>query len=580
VLAEPPLFTLQPGASRDVVLTAAIGAKAAEKLARLAHGGRVTFASNATTVQVPWVAVDAARVVVTHDLHSTALWDCDHGPGMTLSSSGGTQQELLMANGRCDLVLYSGSAENSATLIERPLQVDGDMEVAFTTADAMHDVRVAGVDRNGQPVGRGGYSADAPYSAMYELEFPPASRFRTLSFSTFSAQPVHMSEFDEGYTLTVSELFFDFPNRSIYSIHHQPLHGVRASTTLASLPGDLRHARVSVAPQREGTTLGALMMYMSGGWGFGTSSGASVNLEHGWSGDLYITPDATPDTWAGVGLITARAVDEVWLDIVTPSFRAIGGRIVATNDITPSPAEYSVAEGGTISIGETPVSSGVFVDTRDTAFAVFPGFNGPVNESMLDPQYGLHYEIRDDGGTLLREGTNDGYASADFGTRGAYRVTYRAKNGSEITARFDTSLPDYNPPTVSSLRIVDAGGQVVSRLQPGQPGTLAFSVADYTVTPDGTTRDSQQLRSTRVSWRLAGGDWQELPLTVALEDRGHPTDLGHIETGTHYRADLTAIAAAGALDLRIELADASGNTSTAVIPNALVVGPGRRRAVR
>ncbi|HYI11569.1 MAG TPA: S8 family serine peptidase [Thermoanaerobaculia bacterium] len=571
VLAEPALFTLEPGASRDVVLTAAIGEKAADELARLSHGGRVTFASDDTTVQVPWVAVDAAHVVLTHQLPSNVLWDCDRGPGMS-PQYGNFEHRLLMPNRRCDVVSYSSADEGAGpTLISKAVQIADDMTLAFTIADAMYEVRLAGTDRNGNAIGqdRYGYSANTPYVAWYDLEFPTASKFRNVMFNTVSSAPLQASAFDEGFTLSAAEMLYDFKNHRIYSIFHQPLHGIRASATLTTLPSDLRHARVNVLPQRAGTTL-------SGG-GYG-----DVNVEQGWSGDVYITPDVSRNGWGGASLQTANRPERVWGDIFTPFFHAIDGRIVLSYGNRPSPAAYRVAEGGTITIGETPVWPGTFVDIRDTAFAVFPSFTGPVNESMSGLLYGLHYEFRDDSGTLLSEGTKDGYASADFGRRGAFRATYRAKNGTEVAVRFDTSLPDYNPPSVSSLRIVGGDALVVSRVQPGAPAALAFSVVDINVGADLVARDSRQLRSTRVSWRSGNGAWQELPLTVTLDDRGDPLELKRLETGIHYRADLAAITGsiAGPIDLRIELEDASGNTSASVIKDALIVGPARRRAVR
>lgn len=580
VTAEPAEFTLAAGASREVVLNAAVAGEAGEALESFAHGGRVTFTAAGGSVQVPWVAIDAARVVVTHEVFSTVLWGCDSGPGMSIPN-GGYTHELLMPNSRCDLLVYSLPDEGAGPgMILRSRTIDGDAEIALTMQDAMHEVRLGGVDRNGRLVSSVGYSEATPYAAAYVLRFPATSKLGGLSLGTFSTEPLRMSDFSENFTLTVSEMLFDFPNRGIYSIHHQPLKGVRASTTLSTLPSDLRHARVTVAPQPKGTTLHAMMMYAVDGAVFGGGMNPSATLEGGWSGDLYITPDADPTTWGGVGLHTARVADWVWMDLNTPAFRAVGNDIVVSSDITPSLAAHRVSQGGTVAIGETPLHPGTLVETRETAFIVHPSFRGPANEMSMKTFTGFTYELRDASGTLLREGTSTGSAlHADFGRRGGYRADVRT-DGLQVSLSFDTSLPDANPPSLSSLRVTDRDGRIVSRVLPGAPATLAFSVADMSLVEGGYARDSGDLRLTRASWRKGDGAWQQLPLTVTGEDRGNPAELGHFETGTHYRAELGPVTAAmsGEIDLRIELADATGNTSTSIIEDVLTVSNRRRAA--
>ncbi|HEU4888374.1 MAG TPA: S8 family serine peptidase, partial [Thermoanaerobaculia bacterium] len=515
VTAEPAEFTLGAGASREVVLTAAISAEAGAALLSLAHGGRVTFTSSDHSVQVPWVAIDAARVVVTHEHLSTVMWTCDSGPTMSLPEFGFTH-ELLLPNSRCDLLVYASAGDGSRPeLILRSPTIESDLEIALTTADSMHEVRLGGVDQNGRLVSSVGYSEATPYAAAYDLQFPEGSKFGGLSIGTFSADPLLMSDFREDFTLTVSEMLFDFPARSIYSIHHPPLHGVRASTTLSTLPSDLRHARVSVAPQPEGTTLHAMMMYAAEGLVFGGGMNASATLQDGWSGDLYIMPDADPDTWGGVALHTARQADRVWMDLNTPVFRAIGNEIVLSSEVPPSLAAHRVSLGGTLAVCESTFHPGTLVETQETAFTIYPSVVGPANELAFGAMLGFTYELRDASGTLLREGAVEPVrVHADFGSRGGYRATVRAKNGPQVELSFDTSLPDSNPPTLSSLRVTDKDGRIVSRVALGTPATLAFSVADVARTEQGRPYDTGDLRVTRASWRTGTAEWQQLPITV------------------------------------------------------------------
>ena len=261
-------------------------------------------------------------------------------------------------------------------------------------------------------------------------------------------------------------------------------------------------------------------------------------------------------------------------------FRAIGQEIVASSDPVPSPAAYRVAVGGTIPTGEAPLHPETFIETNGTAFRIFASLIGPVAEFASDATAGFAYELRDGAGTLLAEGTSEGYSvTADFGSVGVYRANLRMKTGQQISLTFDTSHPYFNPPSLTSLRVVDADGQVASRIARGAPATLLFSVVDADAS--GNFRDSTDPRTTRASWRsTAGGPWHELPLTITQIDRGHPTELGHYETGIHFRADLGPVtsAIANRIELRIELEDAIGNASTSIIAYPLTV-EGRRRGV-
>jgi subtilisin family serine protease len=578
ITAEPAELTLAPGASRDVLLSASISAEAGAALQTLAHGGRVTFTSAHDAVQVPWVAVDAALVKVTHELPSSLLWACDSGVPMT-QIVGGTAFDVLLPNSRCDLLtLAVPFGLGGATLISRSLVVDDDLDLAFTAADAMLELRLGGVDQNGKPISSVGFSLETPFSSAYDIHFPPGSKFQAMILQMLSSEPLRTSDLPEDFTLTVSEMLFDFPRRSIYAIDHPALHGVHESMTLSSLPSDLRHGRVTVAPQAPGTTLHAMMGYMSQGYLGVSGFNPSATLENGWSGDLYLTPAASPDSWGAVALHTGRLGEGVWLDWRTPMFRVAGDQIVASNDPVPSPAAYRVAEGGTIAAGEAPLHPETFVETNGTAFRILPALIGPVAEFAYDATAGFTYELRDGAGALLREGTSDDHSiTADFGSVGVYRANLRMKTGQHISLVFDTSHPSFNPPSLTSLRVVDGEGHAVSRVARGTPLTLQFSVVDADAS--GNFRDSTDPRTTRASWRVAGKEWHELPLTVALIDRGQPSELGHYETGIHYRADLGPVTAAIAnrIELRIELEDAGGNSSTSIFDYPLTVQ--RTRAV-
>jgi hypothetical protein len=107
-----------------------------------------------------------------------------------------------------------------------------------------------------------------------------------------------------------------------------------------------------------------------------------------------------------------------------------------------------------------------------------------------------------------------------------------------------------------------------------------LSVADSITSADENRgRYSEEISSVRTSWRTGDGAWHDLPLELVTEHRDdYPWQHG---TGLHYRSGLGAAEASGGgrFDLRIEMSDRSGNTSTVILEDAFTFGS-RQRPVR
>jgi hypothetical protein len=588
VTAEPAEVTLAPGAGHDVLLTASISAAAGAALQNLSHGGQVIFSSADDAVHMPWVAVDAARVIITHERPSIVTWTCERGPFVP-PMAGGTVFDLLLLNSRCDVAALTVPTDGQSreerlptVFIARSFDVENDLDLALTLADAPYETRAEGVDERGTLLGNvsvNGSRLDKPYACMYDFQFPPGSNLRAMWMGALFSDPLRTSDLADGFKITVSEIGFDHPRGKLYAIHHPTLHGVHGSATLASVPSDLRHARVTIAPQQPGTTLNALFPVSFGGLLGYLAFHPFQTLEHGWSGDLYATPEASPYTWGNAGVRTERPEDGVNLDWNSPAFRAIGDEIVVSDMPVPSPAAYRVGEHGTIALGESLLHSETAVWLSGTRFRIVPNMTGPAGEVHEDAN-SFTFELRDGAGVLLRRGSAWPFLSDDFGQAGRYRADLKMKNGGELLLAFDTSIPDFHPPSITSLRVVDADGRIVSRIARSASATLAFSAIDLTTLPDSDYLNDFAAPVVRASWRTAGGPWQVLPLDdVVLTDLDNPIDSRHLESGVHYRVDLGPITRSvyGRIDLRIELEDSSGNASTSIIEDALEIG-GRRRA--
>ena len=558
VTADPAELTVAPGASRDVVVHAEISAAAGATSSWLSHGGQIAFTTEDESVHVPWVAIDAVQVSITHELPATMLWACDRDPAMSKRFVADAMT-LLLPNGRCEFLSFTlPDIQNigPVTLIEKTIDVEGDLALPFRVADALYATTLGGVDQNGKPISSVGFSLPTPYVSQYNIQFPPDSKLSTIWLGTLTSEPMRTSELRDDFRIQVSEMMVDFPNRALYAIHHAPLRGIHASTTLSTLPSDLRHARVTVAPQPAGTMLHALygvMIEEVYGW---IGMNASATLEHGWSGDLYVNAEGDDRrNWSAVGL--HASTDETSPDLMSPMLRLVDGELVASNEPIPSPLAYRPGASDTFAIGEMPRHFwSAAWRSGETSFRIGATVYGPLGEVSKEASADYAYELRDAAGALLQEGTASGSTvMADFGRLGPYRAKLRTRTGEEIALAFDTSMPDMSPPMIMSLRVLDGDGSIVSGVTRGKAATLAFSVFDYIGTP-----------AARASWRSIGGPWHELRLTTTPE--------GDV------LADLTPVtlAATGKIELRVELEDASGNTSTSILPYPLLDSQ-RRRAV-
>jgi hypothetical protein len=556
ITAEPPTFTLDPGASRDVVLTAAIGAGAPPSPLSLSYGGGVSFRTDDATARVPWVAIGAAEVRVGYDApfsDTGMVWRCSDGVSAGSRYEGDLHWAMLLPYSRCGMTLYSlvrqGPREGEVTLLLETHDVTGDMQLQRSPADSIHAIELAGVDAGGALI-RPTERFETPYTAPYFFHLPPDSLFDLDTVMTFSYLPLRVNTIPDG-TLTAAQVLFDFPRHRVIAVNHEPVQGgIHSDVTLRSLPSDLRHVRVNVTPQTERMRLQPSVATFSREPGYGSVGGGYRSLLDGWRGDVYVTPAANPEAWAApaFGTGSTYAVD-FEMDLLSEGIRWIDGRFVLTYQHAPAPGAYSVGPGETLRLGERPLHVRTNVTATDTGFSIFPQFFGPAGELMQVASNNFAYELRDASGTLLREGTGAA-AMPVFGTaapRGAYRATIRHAD-TELALSFDTALQGFNPPLLTAFRVLGADAVLKDAVAPGEAATLAFSAHDT--------------RAVRAWWRT-GGEWQ--PLAVTLSD-------------ALYRGELPTNVF-GPVDLRVELEDASGNTATTTMNDAYSVGA-RRRAAR
>ena len=136
----------------------------------------------------------------------------------------------------------------------------------------------------------------------------------------------------------------------------------------------------------------------------------------------------------------------------------------------------------------------------------------------------------------------------------------------KLTMNVDSSRADYTPPTLTAIYLVDGAGTATRTAPPHGAAQLYFSAADFAYTPAKTY---QQVRSdaTKLWYRYRGaGAWTPLGIVQVNEDS---------VAGLLYRADLADVTNIDAelVDLRIDLQDNAGNTTSVVMQPAFSVGP-------
>ncbi len=120
------------------------------------------------------------------------------------------------------------------------------------------------------------------------------------------------------------------------------------------------------------------------------------------------------------------------------------------------------------------------------------------------------------------------------------------------------------------MTMLDGSGSLVSHLEPHGSGSLLFSAADFGLTSTGA-RIYQPIRgdATHVSYRYTGETaWRPLTTTQGTEDAASGA-------GILYRVDLASVTNVNRafVDLKFDLADAVGNTTTVTMAPAFSVGP-------
>ncbi len=207
-----------------------------------------------------------------------------------------------------------------------------------------------------------------------------------------------------------------------------------------------------------------------------------------WQGKLFMTPDAdenygfTPTYFAKADRAEDWIRGTLWFWV--PAFRVVDDSVASFINYAPSPDLYRSPDGGTMRFGYAPLYPRSWLSIKPDRVAVFIGFRGALNEERDSDSEATRYVLQDaqfrtvtegEGGRF-ESGVEPGIHQALF-TNPNYDVAGIPGKG-RLTLRFDTRRTDPLPPTLTSMKLLDADGVPTDHLANGEAATLLFSAID------------------------------------------------------------------------------------------------------
>jgi len=584
VKVSPPSLTLAAGASGDVTLSIDVDNSVAAVSAKsLAGGGVLTLTSGSESAYVPWTFVKAARATVNWEKDSATIVFLDAGRTTQFEAApleSNSSEVLLAAAGLYDVFVFGSTMKNgvltraSFIYLETAL-LSGDITINTTEAQASRVIRGATTTPDGKPLLT---AADQTYALAGRLVWPAqeAQTFKSMAIPALPLHELYVNDVRTRHTLLMNETFVDFYGNAIYAVQHPPMKGLSTDVTLTA--GQLKSADVQllVSPYAINPRIVTQV----------APSGVTVTRPYAdtvWNGRLYLTPDADPAYAAGVRFTVAGDGNTFY---ETPTLRMADGQITANASSVPwwySGSRFVFGTGPRFAtVGWSNISTtlrpmmivdlfGALGDTRPnervrTAVATY-GADGKLRTSVIRYPAPMDFSVK---GKYTVEATNDGTQFPDLLTQ------------TKVTMTLDSARVDYVPPTVTTLFILDEAGRATRTVTPRGSAAIYFSAADYDYTPLKTYGPVRG-EATKIWYRYAGTTaWTPLTVTQTGEDAGAEGRLG---TGLLFRADLREVANMNwaRVDLKVDLADAAGNTTSMIIAPAFSVGgefPPKRRSAR
>lgn len=588
-----PTVTIPAGGSTDVTLTFTFSVGTVQfSTNSLTGGGQIVLTNTSVPADIrniQFAFTKAARETAHFDrAYPDALWvSADRTKTASALFLDDNTSETLMAPGTWDMLIWTRETDPATNkllatdfIAREKMAVTGDASISLTAADTPHTITFAGRRETGLPLMGNGYLN----SGRILLDTPTTGGISALSFPWTSAPVMHISNITPQKTMLFYETVLDTTVNDYYMVQHPPLTGVSDDATFTTGGSALRGGNVKIGippPVRGDRLLVALATNPAISAGVSATGIADSPVV---SARVFVSPDVNPAYVNGIAFVV---ITDGITQYTTPLLRVIDDKLVSVGAGSVLPWTYS---GSTYEYGLGPrFPLSIFVTPAGTPrVSLSTEITGPLGESRIIERIGTSTAIFDAAGNRI---LNSGYSTSIDLTvpPGKYRIEV-ANQGTLVptvsktttaTMNVDSTQPDYFPPLLTTMMLLDGSGTLVTRLEPHGSGSLLFSAADFIAATSVSGRTYQQIRgdATKAWYRFAGETvWRPLTTTQVTEDTVHGA-------GILYRADLGTITNTdrALVDLKFDLADVAGNTTTVTMAPAFSIGPElppRRQAAR
>ncbi|HKB80532.1 MAG TPA: S8 family serine peptidase [Thermoanaerobaculia bacterium] len=538
--------------------------------------GSVDFTGGGKTLHVPWVIVRSARVTITYtDLGGVAFGYMPQSTAATfVYPYADDRAEAYVTPGKVWDFLVSGrdpdpAGSNHFHLLEtNGHTIDGDDTISLGPADSPYELTLAALDPEGNRLSTlPSITGHRRHSVIMDLVWRGKPNGE-ITFIIGAAEAIDVSALPS-IGLTVYETYMDLDQGRFFAITHDAVQDAASSMTLTKDESSYSHSRWTWTPTSpaDSTFTACAWLLHRGTVEVTRYIGLCMDRELSapFAADAFITPEGTADFPRALTFATPSAE--------LPLLRAADGSMFLSADAAPGPLAFRVANGGVTAVGIGPVCPTSMLHGLNGSGK--GGFIGPLGETRsLD---GSYWRIVDPNGNERTSGQFPGTPLPTVVARPGdsvevtddlLRIAGRTSHGN---LRLSTATTiDFTPPTLTSMRIYDADGNLAEQVANGAAATLRFAAADR----GGQTTAAPLQEATKVAWRLEGTtEWHDVTPTVESEDTGDEVTAGRHLAGDLYRADLAAATTtSGLIDLRIDLEDAAGNHMTWTQSPAFVVG--------
>lgn len=586
----PSSFTVSPGDSVRVIATLSVNTSSipVSQGDILRFWGRVRLTGTVDTLNVAWGFARGARVTLVFNEPSPEFLVYG-GPVFSHSSERIIHWSSLtsahyygLPKQPYGLLAAFRSANSPEALVIKQHTVTSDDEIiSFNTGSAVFPLVYRSVDHNGNPL--------SASSARQKALMTTIPAFGDWPFVFSGANDtVLISSIPAPYTFRPLEFQFDPASSGTFHItQFDPFASLSGSRILANTPADYISQRFHIkTPTGVFQTLLVAEIFsyreLPGPRGV---EGALVGLRMEVD-TLTVTDDEVRFTGyfgrsnisddVAVAFHTISDLDNLSPDLSTPPVMIAQDSILSGIRSNLTLVTQKSPSGGRMIFGGPPVHLFVpwFNNIYGGASLHFQTlFRGMQRETRYNDVHAGTYSIYNASGSLIfTNPLNDFPRAPRELTPERYKVVMSASNYRlgplqgqvRLTSEFDLAAVPANPPSVSSLQVLDDSGQPSFTIKSGTSASILFSGLVYHLLMDANLPVAD---STKAWYRLHGSsDW--IPLSVQA--------IAHDSTkeGSVFKADLSpaTIHDSAAIDVRVYFRERAGFWTDFEVSPAFAVG--------